>query len=71
MNHCSKLLRYVYEMPNVFIRRILQAEPQKVASVVKPKTHLALGIVVDLLPHCTFAFVMTKHSSKLGHLSDP
>ena len=27
MKSCSKFLRYVYEMPNVFIGRISQAEP--------------------------------------------
>ena len=26
MNRCSKLLRFVYEIPNAFIGRILQAE---------------------------------------------
>ena len=46
MNSCSKLLRYVYEIPNAFIGRISQAEPKKLASVVKPKTRLALGIAV-------------------------
>ena len=46
MNHCSKLLRYVYEIPNAFIRRISQTEPKKLASVLKPKTHRALGIAV-------------------------
>ena len=46
MNRCSKLLRYVYEIPNAFIRRISQAEPKKLASVVKPKTRRALGITV-------------------------
>ena len=45
-NQCSKLLRYVYEIPNAFIGRILQAEPKKLASVVKPKTRRALGIAV-------------------------
>ena len=46
MNRCSKLLRYVYEIPNAFIRRISQTEPKKLASVLKPKTHRALGIAV-------------------------
>ena len=46
MNRCSKLLRDVYEMPNAFIWRISQAEPKKLASVVKPKTRSALGIAV-------------------------
>ena len=46
MNCCSKLLRCVYEIPNAFIRRISQAEPKKLASVVKPKTRHALGIAV-------------------------
>ena len=46
MNRCSKLSRYVYEIPNVFIGRISQAEPKKLASVVKPKTCRALGIAV-------------------------
>ena len=46
MNRCSKLLRYVYEIPNAFIGRISQAEPKKLASVVKPKTRRALGIAV-------------------------
>ena len=31
MNRCSKLSRYVYEIPNAFIGRILQAEPKKLA----------------------------------------
>ena len=47
MNLCSKLLRYVYEIPNTFIGRISQAEPKKLASVVKPQMPRALGIVVD------------------------
>ena len=46
MNRFSKLSRYVYEIPNAFIGRISQAEPGKLASVVKPKTRLALGIAV-------------------------
>ena len=46
MNRCSKLLRYVYEIPNAFIGRISQAEPKKLASVVKPKMRRALGIAV-------------------------
>ena len=46
MNCCSKLSRYVYEIPNAFIGRISQAEPKKLASVVKPKTRRALGIAV-------------------------
>ena len=46
MNRCSKLLRYVYEIPNAFIGRISQAEPKNLASVVKPKTRRALGIAV-------------------------
>ena len=32
MNRCSKLLRYVYEIPNAFITRISQAEPKKLTS---------------------------------------
>ena len=40
-------MRYVYEIPNTFIGRILQAAPKKLASVVKPKTPRALGIAVD------------------------
>ena len=32
-----------------FIGRILQVEPKKLASVVKPKTHRALRIVVDFV----------------------
>ena len=44
------MLRYVYEILNAFIGRILQAEPnKKLASVVKPKTRRALGIVVDFV----------------------
>ena len=43
---CLKLLPDVYEIPNAFIGRILQAEPKKLASVVKPKTRRALGIAV-------------------------
>ena len=46
MNRCSKLSRYVYEIPNAFIGRISQAEPKKLASVVKPKTCCPLGIAV-------------------------
>ena len=46
MNRCSKLSRYVYEIPSAFIGRISQAEPKKLASVVKPKTRCALGIAV-------------------------
>ena len=46
MNRCSKFLRYVYEIPNAFIRRSSQAEPKKLASVVKPKTGRALGFTV-------------------------
>ena len=49
MNRCSKLLRYVYEIPNAFIRRISQVEPKKLASLVKPKTRCALGIAVDFV----------------------
>ena len=45
MNRCSKLLRFVYEIPNAFIGRISQTEP-KLASVVKPKTRRALGFAV-------------------------
>ena len=37
---------YVYEIPNAFIRRISQAEPKRLASVVEPKTRRALGIAV-------------------------
>ena len=44
MNCCSKVLRYVYEIPNAFIMQISQAEPKKLASVVKLKTRRALGI---------------------------
>ena len=43
------MLRYVYEILNAFIGQILQAEPKKLASVVKPKTRRALGIVVDFV----------------------
>ena len=46
MNRCSKLSRYVYEIPNVSIGRISQAELKKLASVVKSKTCRALGIAV-------------------------
>ena len=50
MNHCSKLLRYVCEIPNAFIGRISQAEPKKLASVVKPKRRIAVvGFVGDHL----------------------
>ena len=45
MNRCSKLSRYVSEIPNAFIGRISQAEPKRLASVVKPKTR-ALGTAV-------------------------
>ena len=41
------MLRYVYEILNAFI--VLQVEPKKLASVVKPKTRRALGIVVDFV----------------------
>ena len=33
-------------IPNAFIGRISQAEPKKLASIVKPKTRRALGIAV-------------------------
>ena len=47
MNRCSKLLCYVYEIPNAFIGRIPQADPsKKLASVVKQNTRRALGIAV-------------------------
>ena len=46
MNRCSKLSCCVYEIPNASIGRISQAEPKKLASVVKPKTSGALGIAV-------------------------
>ena len=46
MNRCSKLLRFVYEIPNAFTERISQREPKKLASVVKQKTRRALGIAV-------------------------
>ena len=50
MNRCSKRSRYVYEMPNAFNRRISQAEPKKLASVVKPKLRIgAVGFVADHL----------------------
>ena len=49
MNCCSKLLCYVYEIPNAFIVQILQAEPKKLASVVKPNMRCALGIAVDFV----------------------
>ena len=42
-------MRYVSEIPNAFIGRISQAEPKKLASVVKPKTPRALGIAVDFV----------------------
>ena len=45
-HRCSKRLRYVHERTNAFIGGISQAEPKKLASVVKPKTHHALGIAV-------------------------
>ena len=46
MNRCSKLSLYFYKIRNAFIGRILQAEPKKLASVVKQKTRRALGIAV-------------------------
>ena len=51
MNRCSKLSRYVYEIPNASIRRISQAEAKRLASIVKPKTRRALGLlsVVDFV----------------------
>ena len=39
-------MREVHEIPNAFIRRMSQAEPKKLAYVVKPKTRSALGIAV-------------------------
>ena len=65
MNSCSKLLRYVYEIPNAFIGRISQAEPKKLASVVKSKTRRALGIAVvgfegqkgDRIQHIGLTFI--------------
>ena len=44
MNRCSKFSHCVYKIPNAFIGQILQAEPKKFASVVKPKTRRALWI---------------------------
>ena len=32
MNSCSKLLRYVHEIPNAFITRVSRAEPKKLTS---------------------------------------
>ena len=49
MNHCSNFVRYVYKITNAFIGRISQAEPKKLASVVKPKPRRALGIAVDFV----------------------
>ena len=46
MNRCSKLLRYVYEIPDALIGQISQAEPKKLVSVGKPKTRLVLGFAV-------------------------
>ena len=46
MIRCLKLLRNVNKIQNPFIGRISQAEPKKLASVVKPKTLRALGIAV-------------------------
>ena len=46
MNRCSKFSHCVYEIPNAFIGRISQAEPKKLASVVKPKTRRALGLLL-------------------------
>ena len=49
-NRCSNVLLYVYEIPkNAFIGRISQAEPKKLAAVVKPKPRRALGIAVDFV----------------------
>ena len=47
MNRCSKLLRCVCKIPNTFTRRISQAEPKKLAPVVKPKMHPALGMATE------------------------
>ena len=49
MNRCSKLLRYVYEIPNAFIGQISLAEPKMLASVVKPNMRCVLGIAVDFV----------------------
>ena len=46
MNCCSKHLRYVYENYTKCFSRANFAEPNKLASVVKPKAHRALGITV-------------------------
>ena len=46
MNRCSKLSRYVYEIPNASIGQISQAEPKKLASVVKTKTRRPLGLLL-------------------------
>ena len=35
----------VYKIPNAFIGLILQGEPKKLASVVKPKTRRAPGVI--------------------------
>ena len=42
-------MRYVYEIPNAFIKRIPQAGPKKLGPVVKPKTRCALGIAVNFV----------------------
>ena len=42
-------MHYVSEVPNAFIGRISQAEPKRLASVVKPKSPHALGISVDFV----------------------
>ena len=49
MNRCTTLLHNVYEIPNAFIGRILQAELKDLASVVKTKTRRALVIAVDFV----------------------
>ena len=68
MNRSWKLLRYVNEISNAFIGRISQAEPKKLASVVKPKTSPAVGIaVVNWL--CRWSFKAQKgHRDRIQHI---
>ena len=62
-------MRYVYEIPDAIIGRISQAEPEKLASVDKPKTPRVLriavfGFVGDHYWIITYTFTFTFTSFK-------
>ena len=60
MNRCSKLLRYVNKIPNASIGRISQAEPKKLASVVKPKTRRSRLAFFPTQPYCHIALLPSR-----------